>query len=241
MTPLPRPGSTAGQSSRHNNSVMVVRHRAEDAAALTWGQGVSEAYLVDAQAGSLWSGPQPRRTPREPRGRTTPGLSGPQRTADRNARRGDGLIRTRLTEPGRPYPLASPATTCSGVTSGTRCHDLPEIFWPRVWEHSYDGTAEERADEAARALGSRTFPARAGICGDCAARRPPLVRHRRPDRLHRHGPRAPTAGDGVRSARPSRYKMDILPFIVSLAALVGYIVVYLVPLRNKPDQSTAST
>ena len=49
MTPLPRPGSTAGQSSRYNNNfVMVVRLHAEGAAALTWGKGVPEAYLVDA-------------------------------------------------------------------------------------------------------------------------------------------------------------------------------------------------
>ena len=36
-----------------------------------------------------------------------------------------------------------------------RCHDLPEIRWPSVWEHVYDGIAKERATAEAAAEEAR--------------------------------------------------------------------------------------
>jgi hypothetical protein len=192
-----------------------------------------------------------------------------------------------------------------------RCRDLPEIRWPKVWEHVFDGIADERAakaraeEEARRAAAppksalerelNRTNALMAGMQRQNAFMVPTLVpprtdygviTARRSDDLRGNHARAEQQVEDLEAellrleqehaeiVRPdarlwwgviiliiftvlgvvvplvvmatgprdlAAVRWVLYPFIVSLAALVGYIVVYLVQLtRKKPDQPTAS-
>lgn len=192
-----------------------------------------------------------------------------------------------------------------------RCRDLPEIRWPKVWEHVFDGIADERAakaraeEEARRAAAppksalerelDRANSLMAGMQRQNALMVPTLIptrtdygviAARRSDDLRGNHARAEQQVEDLEAellrleqehaedVRPdarlwwgviiliiftvlgvvvplvvmatgprdlAAVRWVLYPFTTSLAALVGYIVVYLVQLtRKKPDRPTAS-